>query len=69
MGFLQKLAYPLFGVVILLGYGYVVRNAIEPFQVSSEKRAVPVGAKNQATSGSYRPRPGGAFFFGGFGGK
>lgn len=67
MGFLQKLFYPLFGAAVLLGYVYVVRNAIEPFQVSSEKRAIPTGARVASSSG-YRRGPRG-FFFGGFGGK
>ncbi|MGD8861218.1 MAG: hypothetical protein PVI30_14515 [Myxococcales bacterium] len=69
MGFLRKLIYPLFGLVVLFGYGYAVRRGIEPFQVSSEKRAIPTGASRQASAGNYRRRPGGVFFFGGFGGK
>ena len=67
MGFLSKLIYPAFGIAVLLSYGYVVRNAIEPFQVSSEKREIPKGATKKSSS-SYR-RSRGVYFFGGFGGK
>ncbi len=66
MGFLSKLIYPAFGIAVLLSYGYVVRNAIEPFQVSSEKREIPKGAAKKSSS---HRRSRGVYFFGGFGGK
>ncbi|MDH5673333.1 MAG: hypothetical protein OEZ06_14360 [Myxococcales bacterium] len=67
MNFLSKLVYPIFGILVLFSYASIVRRGIEPFEVSSDKRAVPTGASQQHRSG-YR-RSGGIFFYGGFGGK
>ncbi|MEM1416941.1 MAG: hypothetical protein AAGH15_18735 [Myxococcota bacterium] len=57
-----RLLYPLFGLVVLGGYGYMNVQGIDPGASSYERRALPPAARAAGV--------GGAFWYGGFrGGK
>ena len=70
MNFLSRLIYPSLGALVLGSYLYTVKRGIEPFEVSSDRRQAPAGART-ARSSSHRRHPRGStlIWFSGFGGK
>jgi hypothetical protein len=61
-----KALYPIFGIAVLIGYLYVVRTGIEPFEADSEKHTI-TGVTGNYGGGHYRAPS--VFRFGGLGGK
>ena len=61
----SKLRYPLFGLLVLVLYGWTVQQGREPFEVSSNKRV----ATRQASAHGSGYRRGPSIWFWGFGGK
>lgn len=69
LGWLGKIAYPVFGMLVLLGYLRVVRGGIEPFEASSEQHAIPSASRQGVAGGGMHYRSPTVFHYGGFGGK
>lgn len=63
---LGKALYPIFGIAVLLGYLYVVRAGIEPFEADNEKHTI-AGASGGYGGAHYRSPS--VFRYGGLGGK
>lgn len=62
---LRHLAYPLFGLLVLGGYGFYSATGRDPLGVSADRRAIPPEAR-VASAGGLRASP--MFWYGGFAG-
>lgn len=61
---MRHLIYPLFGLVILVGYGYYTASGRDLGATSVERRVAPPGTRSP--SGGFRPAP--VFWYGGYSG-
>ena len=61
---MRHLVYPLFGILVLGGYGYYAATGRDPGATHVLRRVAPAGARGPG--GGYRPAP--IFWYGGYSG-
>jgi hypothetical protein len=65
----RNLIYPVFGLIVLGSYGWVMMRGIDPGSVAAETRALPPEARTAGQGGSgLRAGPGFWFVGGSYGG-
>lgn len=65
---IRRALYPAFGIAVLLGYFYIVKRGVEPFEAESEAHVI-AGVSGRSYGGGAHYRSPSYFRFGGLGGK